>query len=278
MEPSIILTAGEFVTLLTILVRPIALATVIAGMTARLWLGVFEGPALSVPARVNSHAHPVQFGLGERLTYDVSFGRIHVGSGEMAILRTDTVSGHPVWQGMLAISGGIPMFRVRDTVMSWFDTATFVSRRFVQHLHEGRYRASRDFRIDPERRTYAKNDGLESPSVYDPLDDVSFIYFTRTLPLDVGQRYEFHRYFRPEANPVIIRVIRRERLTVPAGTFNAVLIEPEITTTDGMFSRDGAAQLWLSDDSARVLLQLKSRLSFGSINLYLSHITPGRTQ
>jgi hypothetical protein len=78
-------------------------------------------------------------------------------------------------------------------------------------------------------------------------------------------------YFQPEGNRVTIRVIKRERIQVPAGEFDAMLIQPEITTS-GIFSKNGQARVWLSDDSSRTLLQLKSRLSFGSINLYLNQI------
>src|SRR4029077_1809571 len=110
----------------------------------------------------------------------------------------------------------------------------------------------------------------EQPSVPGPLDDVSLVYFVRTLPLEPGQCYELHRYFRPAGNPVVIHVLRRERIKVSAGTFNAIVVRPEITTS-GIFSQHGRAELWLSDDSARVVLQLKPQLPFGSINLYLKH-------
>ena len=42
--------------------------------------------------------------------------------------------------------------------------------------------------------------------------------------------------------------------------------------TKGVFSEEGRAELWLSDDERRLILQMKSRLSFGSIDLYLTNI------
>lgn len=233
------------------------------------------GAASARDRQPDPHQGPVPFGVGERLEYDVSFGRLHVGSGEMSVLGVDTLDGHPLWHALLAVSGGIPLFRVRDSTMSWFDSA-FVSRRFVQYINEGRYHVRRDFVIDPEQRIYVKNNETPTASSADPLDDVSIIYFVRTLPLADGDRYELQRYFQPEGNPVVIKVIRREQVTVPAGTFPAILIEPEITTS-GIFSQNGRAQLWFSDDSSRLLLQMKARLQFGSINFYLKRVTMGRT-
>jgi len=60
---------------------------------------------------------------------------------------------------------------------------------------------------------------------------------------------------------------------VPAGTFNAIVIQP-IIKTKGIFSEDGRAEVWLSDDDRKIMLQLKSHLSFGSLNLYLKSYFP----
>jgi hypothetical protein len=79
------------------------------------------------------------------------------------------------------------------------------------------------------------------------------------------------RYFKPESNPVVVHVVRRDTVDVPAGRFPAIMLRPEIKTK-GIFSKDGHAELWLADDSARTVLQLKTGLSFGSISLKLKHI------
>jgi hypothetical protein len=55
---------------------------------------------------------------------------------------------------------------------------------------------------------------------------------------------------------------------VPAGTFDAIVLQP-IIKTSGIFSEGGQAEIWLTDDDKKMMLQMKSRLSFGSLNLYL---------
>ena len=169
--------------------------------------------------------------------------------------------------------GGIPIYRVDDTFASWFATDDLASLRFHQDQNEGQKDRNRRYEIFPERRAYDEttDDKGEQPSVAEPLDDGSFVYFVRTVPLEVGHSYEFQRYFKPDRNPVTIRVLRRERITVPAGTFDAIVIQPVIKTK-GVFSEEGRAELWLSDDERRLILQMKSRLSFGSIDLYLTNI------
>jgi hypothetical protein len=239
-----------------------------------------QSPPLAAPREKPIPLERTAFAGGERLEYDVSFGRLHVGHGMMLLTGTDTVRGRTTWRAVFTISGGTFFFRVRDSTVSWFDTATLSSLRFVQHIREGRYHADRNFEIYPERGTYTRLDEPADPeakSVHEPLDDASFLYFLRTFPLEVGHSYQFDRYFQPEGNPIIIRVLRRERVTVPAGTFNAIVVQPEFKTP-GIFSQKGHAEVWLADDRTHMMLMLKSGLSFGSLNLYLTRYSFGASR
>jgi Protein of unknown function (DUF3108) len=51
-----------------------------------------------------------------------------------------------------------------------------------------------------------------------------------------------------------------------------------VIKTKGIFSENGHAEIWLSDDDNRIMLQLKSKLSFGSLNLYLKSYLPSPSQ
>jgi len=210
---------------------------------------------------------------GERLSYDVFFGAIKVGTGSMEVRGIDTVRGRPAYHTAFRLNGGIPFYKVDDTFESWFATDDLASLRFIQDQNEGTKERQHHYEIYPERRTYddLSDQDPEQPSVADPLDDGSFVYFVRTVPLEVGRTYEFQRYFKPDRNPVTIRVERRERVKVPAGTFDAIVIQPVIKTK-GVFSENGHAELWISDDDRRMILQMKSQLSFGSLDLFLTGI------
>jgi Protein of unknown function (DUF3108) len=217
----------------------------------------------------------VPFSVGEHATYDVKFGFLHVGTGSMSVANVQTLRGHDVWHTVFHIKGGTLFYHVNDTLESWFDVHTLASLRFLQRLDEGGKIRSRNYEIFPDSSIYILNNKPPQPSVPDPLDDGSFLYFVRTLPLNVGETYTFPRYFNPKANPVTIRVVRKERIQVPAGTFQAIVVEPTIKTS-GIFSKDGRAQVWFSDDSAHVILQMKSKMSIGSLDLYLKSFQPGR--
>ncbi len=218
----------------------------------------------------------VPFGVGERMEYEVRFGRLKVGNAHMEVVALEQMRGRTVWHTAFWVQGGNFLYRVNDVYESWIDAETLSSLKFVQELNEGGKNTERRFEIFPERATFIqtnKRDAKEEKSVSNPLDDGSFLYFIRTIPLEVGQTYDFNRYFRPDRNPVRIKVLRKEKIRVPAGSFDAIVIQPVIKTK-GIFSENGHAEIWLSDDDRHVMLQLKSRLSFGSLNLYLKRYYP----
>lgn len=219
---------------------------------------------------------PVPYGVGERLEYDVKFGKIKVGSGAMEVAGIQDVRGRETWHTVFTVKGGTFFYRVNDRYESWIDRRTGNSLRFSQDLSEGRRDVERDFEILPEQSVFIEGAGSKTqPSVRNPLDDGSFLYFLRTIPLAVGETYTFNRYFRPDRNPVTIKVLRRERIQVPAGEFDAIVVQP-IIKTKGIFSENGHAEVWLSDDDSRIMLQMKSALSFGSLNLYLRSYRPAQ--
>ncbi len=241
----------------------------IAAVALAILTGI--GPAVAPPAA----DHP--FGVGEKLVYDVRFGPLKVGTSTMEVREISYIRGRAAYKTYFSVQGGTFFYKVDNVLQSWIDTETLSSLRFVQRLDEGSRERERHFEIYPDRQVYVEvtRSPTEHPSVSNPLDDGSFLYFIRTIPLEVGRSYEFNRYFRPDRNPVKIRVVRRERIVVPAGTFNAIVLRPTIKAK-GVFAEGGEAELWLSDDDRRMVLQLRSKLPFGSLNLFLRSFTPGR--
>ena len=239
---------------------------------------------VAFPARAQESARPtpdstaaaqVPFGVGERMEYDIRFGSLHVGTGEMEVLPMDHVRGHGSWHTLFRLSGGIPFYHVNDRYEDWIDTRTLSSVRYWQDIDEGNYEPKRHFEIYPERREYTENGDAPRQSVAHPLDEGSFLYYLRTIPLRVGMDTSFNDYFRAERNPVRFKVLRREQVSVPAGDFNAVVVQPIFNSK--LFSEGGHAEIWLSDDDNRIMLQMKSKAGFGSLNLYLKSYRPSPT-
>ena len=238
-------------------------------LASALPLGAQESMAREAAARV-------PFGVGERMEYDVRFGKVHVGSGDMEVLPMDTVRGKDTWHTVFHLSGGIPFYHVNDRYEDWFDTRSLASLRYWQIIDEGNYEPKRHYEIFPDRREFIENDKPPRESVEHPLDEGSFLYFLRTVPLRVGLDTSFNDYFMADRNPVRVRVVGLDTIEVPAGRFAAIVVQP-IINAKGIFSEGGDARVWLSDDANRIMLQMKSKVKFGSLNLYLKSYRPSPT-
>jgi hypothetical protein len=95
--------------------------------------------------------------------------------------------------------------------------------------------------------------------------------------LKTGDVYTIDRYFKADANPIVLRVLRRETVTVPAGTFQTVVVRPTIKTS-GLFGEGGEAELFYSDDARHTLVQMRSKVPLiGSLSLLLMREAPARS-
>ncbi len=231
-----------------------------------------------VPVRPDSTiVANLPFGQGERMTYAVTlspFGK--VGEGSIGVEGIDTVRGVRSYRLRMQIKGGIVFAHVDDTFESWVNATDFSSLRFRQRQKEVNYKRNRTLDFYPDQMRWVGTDGKSGELGSDrPLDDVSFLYFARTLPLEVGRTYTLNRYFAPDGNPVTLKVLRRETVTVPAGVFNTIVVQPVIRTK-GLFAEGGKAEVFFTDDDQRLLVQLKSDVPvLGSLNLKLTGYTPG---
>lgn len=229
------------------------------------------------------------FGLGERAEYAVTFGPVKVGHASLAVEAADTIRGTPTLRVVMAMRGGTFFYTLDDRQTSWIAPRPFRSLRFQQHLREGSYRRDRVYCLDQEAgryRRYDRNeDGRWAPPPGDEhlgegvpmppaaLDEIGFLYFARTLPLEPGQTYRFTRYFEAEGNPVVLEVLRRETITVPAGRFQTLVVHPVIRT-GGMFGEGGNAEVYFSDDERRIIVQLETSMKVGRLDLYLEDYRP----
>jgi len=262
--------------------RPVIRA---AGMTAAVLLALAgslssqdstPAPAV-IPAPAVATLPPpaaVPFAIGERMRYSAKFGPFNVGEATMEVVGLDTVRGEETVRFRIHIKGGALWYRLDQMLESWVGRADFRSRRYINSSEErGRKRHNR-YEIFPDSGFY-REEGIDTAkaTVADPLDDAAFMYWVRTVPLEMGKLYEYHRYFRPDRNPVIIVVEKKERVSVAGRKFNAIVVRPIIPKGRGIFAEQAEAHIWLSDDDRRLVLALQSTFSFGTVTLKLKEFS-----
>ena len=246
---------------------------------------VAQGAWTAAVVPTDTAAAPTPFGPGEHLVYGVKLGIFNVGQGALTVEGLDWVRGNPTYRVAMSMKGGKFGFSLDDRYTSWFDTHTLQSWRFVR-LYRGSYDSQRHYEFYPERDLWDREDNDEfGPMPTDlPLDDIAFVYFLRTLPLNVGDHYTYDpartpggpAYFKNEGNPVTVDVVRKDRRKTDAGTFNTIVVRPSFQS-EGLFSEDGEAELHFTDDERRLLVYMKVDLPRfpGGISLHLRSIQEG---
>ena len=225
-----------------------------------------DGPRLASPP-----AYP--FAVGETYKYAAKLGVLTLGSASMAVTGIDTVRGVESYVFRFELEAKAPFYRTSNVLQSWSGTEDLISRRFHQDLDENGRIRQRYYEIYPDSGIYRqenKEGSHETPGA--PLDDAAFVYFIRTTPLEVGKSYTFDRYFKKELNPVSISVLKREEMDLPGDRKVTCLVVQPIVVDQGIFGPKAEARLWLSDDSVRIPVQIRSRLPFGTVTLRLTEI------
>jgi hypothetical protein len=238
------------------------------------------GAASAIQAQ-SSSAHvdvaPVPFGPGERLDYRITYGILGKrGNASTEVLSVTDVRGNPTYHLSFSMKGGALGFSLNDVQESWLDVGDLYSHRFKQDLNQTTYERLRTLDFYPAERVWRRVEKPDSGVLASdmPLDEVSFLYWSRTLPFEVGKTYEFRRYFKEDGNPVVLKVLRRQTIKVPAGTFNTVVVRP-IIQTSGLFSDGGQAEVYYTDDARRLIVLVKTKMSIGTMQLQLEKYTPG---
>jgi len=208
-------------------------------------------------------SHP--FAVGETLRYDATLGYFPVGTATVSVSRRAPERGVDAYIFTLAGQGGPPGWRVRYDLTSWVDSRRFNSLRFHRQLVQAGKAEEHEYVIVPDSSRY-REVGVPGDWVTpsDPLDELAFLYFLRTAPLQLGRSYTYSRYFRTGYNPIQVVVgPARESVAMPDGTDRPAI--PVAVTSRGVTMR-----AWLTDDARRLPAQLELPLPFGVVALQLT--------
>ena len=228
------------------------------------------GPAPIDPPR------KMPFTAGETLNYRVRLGRLGtVGRGTMRVEGPAQVRGRDAILLSFQVRARVAFTTVRDSSRSWVDAERLVTLRYYKHENSPLGRGVESVEVYPEehRWTGADGSGGETPCA-SPLDELSFLYYLRTLPLEDGDSYRLEHHFDSGRNPVLVKVLRRESWTGPVASGPVVVVEMRVKDPKH-FGGDGALLITFTDDAQRIPVRLESRVPvFGKMVLTLESLQP----
>ncbi|MBD3349129.1 MAG: DUF3108 domain-containing protein [Candidatus Eisenbacteria bacterium] len=215
------------------------------------------------------------FGVGERLVFDIKYGFIGAGTAVIGIPEMVELGGRECYRILSVAESNAfisTFFPVRDVVESHFDARDLRSLRFEKHLREGSFRDHEVVVFDQERHVaiYEERDDDRLVSLsLDAHDILTSLYYVRLMDLDVGRPVYIENHADEKNYPLRINVLRRERVSVPAGTFDCIVVEP-VMRVAGLFRHKGSLTVWLTDDDLHMPVQMRSKVMIGSISAVLS--------
>ena len=90
--------------------------------------------------------------LGEYTNYNISFGPLEVGSGELMISSicniNNKTSYHIIGKGRTSSFFDV-FFKVRDVYETYIDTNTLLPTRFIRDVNEGGYNINKEYIFFP---------------------------------------------------------------------------------------------------------------------------------
>jgi hypothetical protein len=201
------------------------------------------------------------FAAGERLTYAVRLSKLGVsGKGMMTVEPGPDVRGRETMVLRFDVQARIGIVKVSDRTASWLDPRRMAALRYQKRERRPLGGSDESVEMFPDERRWRAEDGHSGESPTDaPLDELSIIYFIRTLPLEVDSVYRFDRHFDVARNPVTVRVLGRGTVETPAGSFRTLRVEMRVNDAR-RYHGEGVIRLDLTDDAVRIPVRIESSI------------------
>ncbi|MFC1477304.1 DUF3108 domain-containing protein [candidate division KSB1 bacterium] len=213
------------------------------------------------------------FFVGENLSFDIYWEIAHVGNATLSVTKTLNYNGRTVYQvDSRAQSNKVisSFYRVDDRVTSYIDTAGIFSHRLEKHLSEGKYKADRLFLLNQvDNIGISHRDTVNIPQYCQ--DILSSFYYIRTQELKIGSTFEVPNFDNGKVYDIIVNVLKKQRIRVPAGTFDCIIVEPKLKG-EGLFKHQGKIKIYLTDDERKIPVLLVSEVVFGQVAAKLTKI------
>jgi len=252
-------------------------AAAIACLAAAAAAAAGTEPAAAAPDPTAAPA-PAPYGPGELLVFSIDYGPVNAGEASLEVGEVIDSGGHPCYPVESKATSNrffSAFYLVRDKVITHIDVRTLATRYFSKRLREGDYRKNVAIRYDQEAGKARHLDGRDEDVPTGVQDILSAFYFVRTLPLEPGQPALVTTHSSRRTYDLVVEVHGRERITVPAGTFDCIVVQPVIQG-EGLFQFEGDLTIWLSDDARRLPVLMKTKVKVGAIDASLKSFRPGR--
>ena len=213
------------------------------------------------------------FAPGERLVFELKRTFVPAGEAVLEVLPPEKVNGCDAYHFVMTAHSNSfvdTFYRVRDRIDAYTDMAMDGSLLYLKKQREGPTKNDEKVIFDQKelkahyhRRGKNKDKEIDiMPGTFDPL---SVFFFARMIDMSVGMQIE-----KPvsDGQKIVIgkaKIVKKEKIEVPAGKFNTFLLQPELKYIGGVFkkSKNASIKLWVTADRKRIPVKIASKVAVG---------------
>jgi len=210
--------------------------------------------------------------IGEVLQFSAGFRIFPAGNATLSI-QSDSLENELAYILITTVKTNSflsAFYEVNDIIYSWLSPKDLSLKKTVQTIREGKYKRDHESIIVGDSIAISINNEIKlSSKVYDP---IAFIYYLRMQQLNIGNRYNFLSYGEKSMKKVFVDITKKEKISVPAGTFNCYKIEPVSGDGKPLLKNNGIMRVWLSDDSLHVPIKIEQNTNIGTMVMKLKQL------
>jgi hypothetical protein len=222
----------------------------------------------------------IPFEPGEKLHFEVWWGFIRAGEATLQVLPMEEVKGEKVLHFLMSArtTSFVDIFyKVRDT----YESLTDMGMNHAIHYRkkkEGHKKKEVIVRFDWEKMetqyVTTGEDWRPVPLISGSFDPLSVFYAFRTHDLEVGKELLVPVSDGKKCVMGLAKVLKRERIKINMGEYDAYLIEPDMKDIGGIFEKsdDAKIKVWVTADDKKIPLRFKSKVIVGSFVAELASI------
>jgi len=215
------------------------------------------------------------FGQGEILKFEVRALSMVGGYGTIEVGTPVTVKDRPCYPLSARATTAFPfsmVYQVHDVQTSYFDLVDFIPWKFENDVLEGKHQGQNLELYDQINHKVTRNQNGKPPEEIDVApftqDIISCFYYFRLLPLEVGKNYSIPEQAVGYNYNLIVEVIKKEKITIPSGTYDCLLVKPHVRYAT-VFRNTDDINIWLTDDQRHMPVLVTSKIFIGSVEATL---------
>lgn len=218
-------------------------------------------------------AEDLPFPPGEKLTYEIRWSIFPVGTATLEFLGPVEFNGEEAYKIILTArtnSFADGFFKVRNYNASWVDAQFTKPLHYIKLQNEGKERREVvvTFDWDQNKAQYSdfgnKRDPIDiADGSWDPL---SIVYAVRAMRFADVKELDIPTTDGKKLMMTEIDVKGTDRIRVPAGTFETLVVVPDTKDLGGVFKKSDNAGItfWFSNDDRHLPVRMSSSVAVGS--------------